>query len=192
MRIIADCHLNFRIHNHLGKAPLWFKCLIFLPIFVLTGCASKPSSPPIERTPEFVAGGKISLRSPDDSRTASFRWTQYSGQYELEVWGPLGQGRSQLLGNREQMIVRQGQEVLAEGTPEEIMGAYLGWVIPVELLSEWIQGEGIEPGAPTREAAGWQVEFSRFVAHADGQRPGRFDARKGLQRVIVLVRSFSQ
>ena len=141
---------------------------------------------------DFVAVGKISLRTPEGNHTANFRWIQYSETYEVEVWGPLGQGRTQLTGDTERMVVARGREVLADGPPADIMAAYLGWVVPIDLFPNWLKGSGVDSGAPTIETGGWLVEFSRFEGEGDQRRPRRLDARKEQQRIIVLVREFLQ
>ena len=172
--------------------PTLTKSLIFLLIFGLSGCVSTPQKPPTSINPEFVAGGKISLRTSEGNHTANFRWTQYAEAYEVEVWGPLGQGRSQLTGDTERMVVARGREVLADGPPAEIMAAYLGWVVPIDLFPNWLQGSGVDPDSPTIETGGWLVEFSRFEGEAELPRPRRLEARKDQQRIIVLVREFLQ
>lgn len=193
MRIIADWRLS------IGNSSA-HKCLIFLTILTLSGCVSTPRPPIGELAPDFVASGKISFRSPNGNHTASFKWTQYVSaderqQYAVEVWGPLGQGRTQLRGNSQQMSVARGDEILAVGTPEEVMTAYLGWVMPIDLLPAWLQGEGVDPENSVLDVAGWRVEFSRFSDQQSNgamPRPGRLDARLGSERIIVLIREFLQ
>ena len=168
------------------------KFLIFLTILILSGCVTAPQAPISDIEPVFVAGGKISLRTPEGNHTANFRWVQYPQSYAVEVWGPLGQGRSQLNGDTKRMVIARGNEVLAEGPPAEIMAAYLGWVVPIELFPSWLEGSGVDPSAPTIETSGWSVEFSRFEDEEGQVRPRRLDARKDQQRIVVIVRDFSQ
>ena len=180
MRIIADF-----------DPSTGHKYLIFLLIFMLAGCVTKPTERIESGPPEFIATGKIAFRSNQGNHTANFRWSQYLETYDVEIWGPLGQGRSQLRGNTRRMSVTRGKKLLAEGPPEDIMLAYLGWVMPIELLPDWLVGAGVDEQNSVREVSGWRVEFSRFTPVGDGPaplRPGRLEARNGTDKIIVSVR----
>lgn len=173
--------------------------VISLNVATFAGCAVQPS-PPVElQTPDFTAIGKIAYRSEGDNHTANFSWRQFDERYAVEVWGPLGQGRSQFSGDAEQMTVTRGDKLLAEGLPEEIMYTHLGWSLPVALVPQWLQGHGVTAENPRLEVAGWVVEFSRFGpldsgsdSGGDGLHPKRLEARNGPQRLIVSIREFLQ
>ena len=188
MRIIAD-----------SSACAVHKYLIFILIFVTTGCAIHSPTPISSQEPNFVAQGKIAFRAPENNHTANFRWSNFDDNYVVDVWGPLGQGRSQLIGDTAQMKITRGGEVLAEGAPEDIMRAYLGWIMPIDLLPGWLTGSDVDEENSVQEVSGWQVSFSRFVplegsepASDQVKRPGRVEARRGEHRIIVSIREFSQ
>ena len=110
----------------------------------------------------------------------------------MEVWGPLGQGRTQFVGDKKFLTVTRGDELLAQGEPEAVMHANLGWSIPVRLLPLWLLGNGITEALPTTEVDGWTVEFSRFQGSDAMRRPQRIEARRETQRIVVYVRRIEQ
>ncbi len=144
--------------------------------------------------------GKLSIRLEEQGHTANFRWQQTGENYLIEVWGPLGQGRTTLQGDPASMQVIRGGEVLAEGPVEAVMMANLGWTIPVEVLPAWLQGGGaanppasiLETDEEGRilalEQVGWRVEFARFNENG----PRRIVATSGQRKVVAAVREITQ
>lgn len=172
------------------------KYLIYLLILVLSGtlsgCVVQPGFDLSNDAPDFVALGKLSVRVGAEQHTANFRWQQFERTYALEVWGPLGQGRTQFVGDKKFLTVTRGDELLAQGEPEAVMLANLGWSIPVRLLPLWLLGNGITEALPTTEVDGWTVEFSRFQGSDAMRRPQRIEARRETQRIVVYVRRIEQ
>ena len=175
------------------------KSLILKAIFVAllaSGCASQPLV--LNPGVDFRVAGKFGIRDGTDGYSARFTWSQSREAYDIEVWGPLGQGRTQLRGDSARMAVMQGGEVLAEGAPEEVMYASLGWSVPIGVLPAWIRGaphRQLEFSQASTDAEGrytefvqadWQVSLSRY----DSSGPGRIVATNGARRVTVVVRDF--
>jgi outer membrane lipoprotein LolB len=170
------------------------KYFIYLLILVLSGatsgCAVQRGWELPNTAPDFVAQGKMSIRAGRNQHTANFRWRQFDQIYAVDVWGPLGQGRTQFTGDAESLVVSQGNKVLAQGDPKEIMMAHLGWSIPVEFLPGWLQGEGVSEASPGLEVGAWLVSFSRFQGPEEARTPRRLEAQRGDHRIIVFIRAF--
>lgn len=179
------------------------KSLILKAIFlvlVVAGCAVQPLV--LDPGVDFRVTGKFGVRDGDDGYSARFTWAQSFDAYDIEVWGPLGQGRTRLSGDSNRMTVLQGEEVLAVGTPEEVMAASLGWSVPIGVLPAWIRGRPhrqLAFGEVVRDAedrfvefvqAGWQVELSRYAD--EEENPGRIVATRGDRRVTVIVRDYAE
>jgi outer membrane lipoprotein LolB len=195
--MIADCRLS-AVHN-----PLILKVILLL--ICLAGCASKPV--PGAAPLKFEISGKFGIRDGDEGYSARFNWQQSHDGYAIEVWGPLGQGRTRLEGDEAMMQVLRGREVVAQGEPEMVMAASLGWSVPIHVLPAWIGGE---PAADIHFAevvydaegryaefvqAGWQVSLTRYqqpTAEGALSRPARIVAEKGARKVTVIVRDFAQ
>ncbi len=172
------------------------KYFIYLLILVLSGamsgCAVQPGLDLGDRDPDFVALGKLSVRSGNDQHTANFSWRQFDRTYAVEVWGPLGQGRTQFVGDKNNLTVSKGDKVLAQGDPEAVMLENLGWSIPVSFLPQWLLGTDVNETSPTQEVGGWAVEFSRFQGLGEARRPQRIEAQREAQRIVVFVREIEQ
>ena len=183
------------------------KYLIFKVILYLFGVAGCAATAPLSSTApvEFEVLGKIGVRNGQQGYSAQFTWRQYFDGYQVEVWGPLGQGRTRLEGRKEAatMLVWRGDRLLGQGAPQQIMMDNLGWSMPVDVLPFWMRGQPhgkIPVMHEIRDAsgrfvrfsqAGWQVEMNRY-ATAQARTPGRVVARQADRTITVIVREFMQ
>ncbi len=183
------------------------KYLILKVIFCMLGMAGCATTTSVNSTTalQFEALGKIGVRDGEQGYSAQFNWRQYFDVYQIEVWGPLGQGRTRLEGRKQSatMLVWRGDELLGQGAPEQIMMASLGWSMPVDVLPFWMRGQPHgqlpvldevrdESGRFVEfSQAGWQVEMSRY-ATVQARNPGRIVARQAERRITVIVRDFLQ
>ena len=179
------------------------KSLILKAIFAALlagGCASRPL--PLNPGVDFRVSGKFGIRDGENGYSARFAWQQSMDTYDIEVWGPLGQGRTQLTGDSLSMAVLQGGEMLTRGRPEEVMQASLGWSVPVAVLPAWIRGtphRQLAYDSAVQDPQGrytgfvqadWQVTLSGYERSADGTTPARIVAENGPRRVTVVVRDY--
>ena len=172
---------------------------------VLSACAVLP---PLGEglAADFRLRGKIGVRdqSPTGgSFSASFDWIQAGDAFAIELWGPLGQGRTRLTGDDKTLTVTDPHGVtLAGESPEALMQEHLGWSAPVGVLQYWIRGR-LAPerraNAVDRDAAGhltafeqlgWAVELSRWRESAAGPVPGRIRATRDDRRVTVVCKEW--
>ena len=83
------------------------------------GCASL-SAP----TPEdgFLLRGKLAVEEAGERHTANLLWRQQGENFEVDFWGPLGQGRIQLVRRGKSVAILDGAGVvLTEGPSEQVM-----------------------------------------------------------------------
>ena len=192
--MIADCS---------SKAVL--KPLILKGIFLLlllSGCTVAPTVPSLDR--HFAIVGKFGIKQADTGYSANFSWQQFEQGYDIEVWGPLGQGRTLMQGNGQRMSVLRGEQIVAQGSPEAVMQANLGWSVPIHVLPAWIRGEPDselafdaavydDQGRFTAfTQAGWQVNLSRYTVRQEFATPARIVAMSGVKKVTVVVREYAQ
>ena len=196
--MIAECQPGAVVKSLILKG--------ILITFWLSGCAVKPI-PELDagQELEFRVMGKFGIRDGEEGFSARFNWLQYTNGYEIEVWGPLGQGRTQLQGDSQTMAVMRGAEMIAQGLPQDVMAAHLGWSVPIAVLPAWIQGrpaEGFEyEGAKFDDLgrflgftqAGWQVSLQGYMSTNQGEMttPGKILALNGVRRVTVVVREYA-
>ncbi|XOV83377.1 MAG: lipoprotein insertase outer membrane protein LolB [bacterium] len=172
-----------------------------LLILLLAGCAARAPEPSSDL--HFQILGKIGVKQDGEGFSANFDWRQHSqARYEIDVWGPLGQGRTQLEGDAQTMQISRGEQLLALGQPEEVMLMHLGWSIPLDVLPAWIRGQ---PAAQLRYGnsrldeqgryveftqAGWLVSLARYNEHGGITTPGRIRASRADKTITVVVREY--
>ena len=155
---------------------------------------------------DFRLRGKIGVRDPSPtggSFSASFDWIQAGDAFAIELWGPLGQGRTRLTGDAKTLTVTGPHGATAVGeSPEALMQEHLGWSAPVDVLQYWVRGRlapGQRAAALDRDAdgrltgfkqLGWAVELSRWQESAAGPLPGRIRATRHGRRITVVCKEW--
>ena len=164
--------------------------------------APAPVEPPDEG---FLVQGRLAIRGADDGFSSNFRWQHEPRRFSIELWGPLGQGRSRLEGDDDAVVLHTADgAVYTESDTASAVKRWLGIDVPVAALAFWIQGESA-PSARAhrqdRDASGdlvrleqlaWTLDFSEYGADATGRRlPGRIIARHGEVKVTLLPKSWT-
>jgi len=152
---------------------------------------------------EFAVSGRLGVNRGEDGFSSSFSWHQAGDDFEIELWGPLGQGRTRLEGRNGRVTIHAADgEVTVESDTAATMERWLGFSVPVAALVHWIRGEPA-PGIPVTEQrieAGervaldqldWQLEFARWNDVAGHHVPGRIIARRGPVKVTLLPKDWS-
>ena len=172
--------------------------LLFALVWLLNGCVSQP--PATSNAPDFRMEGKIGVVEAGQAYSAHFAWAQRGKRFDIELRGPLGQGRTRLSGDGGclQIIDPRG-EVLARGQPEALMREHLGWSLPLNLLLNWLHGRpaasppasaqvsGVDGRLTGFDQFGWRVRFAGFQPHQGRLAPSRITAEKLRSRVRVVV-----
>ena len=138
--------------------------VIFVALFSMPGCQTVPAPPQAGAPVVQLVVGKLAGRLDGEGFTASFRWQRLAGGgHNIELWGPLGQGRTQLVGDQQHLEIRQGGEVVAQEQ----------------------DGEGRLQGFTQ---LGWQVALADFRRVESTWRPYRVTAQKPNQRLRIVIR----
>ena len=196
--------LKVFLHRSQAGPGAFGVCAAFLSL-LLSGCVGLPGPP---ETPEtFVLTGKVGVREADESFSANLLWHQMGEAFEIDLWGPLGQGRVKLVKKDGEISLESDRGVLAKGEPEAVMQAHLGWSLPLAVMPAWVQGgplagisaTGLQEDAQGRvtgfEQLGWNVLLERYqgvpygVGDAAGERqlPRRITATRDDARVRLVV-----
>lgn len=179
--------------------------LPLLLCLAVAGCAALPETP---ETPEtFVLTGKVGVREAEESFSANLLWHQMGEAFEIDLWGPLGQGRVKLVKKNGEISLESDKGVLAQGDPERVMQAHLGWSLPLEVLPAWVQGGPLAevPASGLREdefgrvlgfeQLGWNVLLERYQRvpvgsaseAAERELPRRVTATRNDARVRLVI-----
>jgi outer membrane lipoprotein LolB len=153
----------------------------------------------------FAVKGRMAVRNGEDGFTSSFVWQHAVARDEIDLWGPLGQGHSRLVGEADAVTVYTSKgEVYRERDADAAMQRWLGFSLPMSALTHWIRGEQA-PGYPVErassDAAGdlasldqlsWRLEFSGYRPFEGGARlPARIVAVRGDVKVTLLPAEWS-
>src|SRR5690606_24582760 len=85
--------------------------------------------------------GKMGLKTPGESGSATVQWLQRQSYFDIRLSGPLGQGASRLTGRpgaTELEVANQGR--FSADSPEALLQEQLGWQLPVTHLLWWVRG----------------------------------------------------
>ena len=144
---------------------------------VLTGCQhlSQPNkiiaSPQVQDENNFSLQGKIGVRTPQQSGSAFFTWVQQDDQFDIELTGILGVGKTQIEGKPGQVTLNSAKTgLITATTPEELLEKATGWQAPIMHLAYWVQAKPATQNAQASKDEqnrlkqliedGWTVDFS--------------------------------
>lgn len=143
--------------------------------------------------------GKLGLKTPEDSGSATLQWLQRQSYFDIRLSGPLGQGASRLIGRpgaTELEIANQGR--YSAESPEALLEQQLGWQLPVSHLLWWIRGlpepdsrSQLTLDADSRLARltqeDWQVDYIDYLEQDGFALPSRMKLYgKDLEITLVI------
>jgi len=122
--------------------------LIASSTLILTGCQqyTQPQVPSSTQIPEaannFNLQGKIGVRTPGQSGSAFFTWVQEQDEFDIELSGILGVGKTQITGQPGNVSLNSAKTGLIQAsTPEELLERATGWQAPITHLVDWVQAK---------------------------------------------------
>lgn len=164
-------------------------------IVLLAGCATPSKQVTILQAPSniviepphttlptessiWTASGKFAVRVINQEGTKKggsvyFVWQQHKQDYHVVLTGPLGQGRTTLTGNLQQVSMQSAKtgELIAPNA-ETLFEHAFGFHAPVSYLKYWLEGKPATANAtPTYQENGqlqslqegdWQANFSQY------------------------------
>ncbi len=179
--------------------------LLFLNVFfavLCIGCAAR--QPFVAPSGGFEVKGKLAVRDAQENFSARFHWRQTGDQFQIDLWGPLGQGRLQLIGSADEIALLDGAgQIVLEGSQEEVMRSQLGWSMPLNVFPAWLRGKP-QSGIPTadlqRDSSGlirsfrqldWLVSYEQYRAVETALEmrtmPRKLSAANGQTRVRIVI-----
>lgn len=145
----------------------------------------KAHSEQIKAINAWQISGKLGVRTPAESGSATLFWLQRNDYFDIRLAGPLGQGAARLHGHHQQVtlaLANQGQYSAA--SPEALLEERLGWRLPVSHLLWWIRGLPA-PDSPSQltldsdsrlsqlSQDGWDIRYTRYQPSELGDLPTR-------------------
>ena len=171
---------------------------LFFTIFFVS-CSSVPRSDlPVDA--DFILEGRIGVRSLDGAMRSSIRWLQSGSKFEMTLWGPLGQGKTRLVGDATLTTMQNANGERFDGaSPDEILEQQFGISASIDAFSIWVFGRPkIRPPAQDleRDEYGDVITFKQLgfdLAYGDyrvvgGRRvPHRITFLEGDTKITLLV-----
>ena len=156
----------------------------------------------VEAENQFNLQGKIGVRTPHQSGSAFFTWVQQQQQFDIELSGILGVGKTQISGQPGQVTLNSAKTglIYAE-SPEELLEQATGWQAPITHLVDWVQARPATVNAqiqkdpqqrPTQFIEdGWTVDLSY---NDSASLPNRLILKQGLEsgqenRITMLIQN---
>lgn len=156
----------------------------------------------ISQNQAFHLQGKIGVKTPQQSGSAFFTWAQQQDEFDIELSGILGVGKTQISGTPGEVILNSAKTGLIRAeTPEELLARATGWQAPITHLVDWVQGQSASNNAQMRkddsgrpiqlDEDGWNVEFSYNAA---AQLPNKLILKQALEsgkenRITMIIQN---
>ncbi|WP_114418496.1 lipoprotein insertase outer membrane protein LolB [Marinospirillum perlucidum] len=181
------------------KKPL----LLLLLLSLLAACSSQPLPPPAqeELLPNaelwhWRAQGRLAIKTPNDGQTLNLDWQQDGYSYQLQIFGPLGQGSARLDGRPFYVtLVTSDGQTLQAASPEQLLRQGLGLQLPLSNMVYWIRG--LPAPGPYQQLNtssllqdGWQLEWRRFTQVEERRLPALLVANQGDLEIRLAIHSW--
>ncbi len=190
---------------------------LLLAILLGGGCVHRPTivqpenlrqhQQQIQAVTDWQLRGKLGIRTPDDSGSASLKWQQKDRNYQIDLSGPLGQKRLLISGQPGKVRLEQSGEPTQEArSPEALIKQQLGWTLPVTQLAYWVRGvpapkgrirllEQDSNGLIARLQQGdWVITYSKYNNQSHQgvnlALPGKITAEYRDIRLILAIRQW--
>lgn len=130
--------------------------------------------------------GKVGVRTPQDSASATLFWLQRQDYYDIRLSGPLGRGAARLTGRPSDITLEvANQGSYQADSPEQLLSHYLNLRLPVSQLLWWVRGLPAPDSSSQLKLDnqgrliqlaqdGWQIEYLRYAEHNGYELPERF------------------
>ncbi|WP_291352691.1 lipoprotein insertase outer membrane protein LolB [Acinetobacter sp. UBA3106] len=182
--------------------------LIATSTLILTGCQqyTQPQAPSSSQIPEaaknFNLQGKIGVKTPKQSGSAFFTWVQEQEEFDIELSGILGVGKTQISGQPGNVTLNSAKTGLIQaGTPEELLERATGWQAPITHLVDWVQAKPATTQAKISKDEqnrpiqflenGWTVDLSY---NEQAQLPNKLILKQALEsgqenRITMIIQN---
>lgn len=151
----------------------------------------------------WKASGKIAIRSPEQSESATMEWDQANNITRILLSGPMGLGAISIESDENSLQISQNGQTqyydISSGSGER---AVVGWDLPLQALPYWVLGlpaprepvqeQVVEQGLLRRvEQLGWTVTYEDYDQFAQYVLPTRLKIERSGTRARLIIRKWS-
>ena len=184
-------------------------------LLLLAACAGQPVNAPTDSNwqqhsaklrglTQWSAEGKLALRTPQQSESASLNWHQTGVITRLQLSGPLGAAATTLYSNGQTLEIRQGEELSTWDLADTgALARETGWDLPLLALPHWIKGLPA-PGIDIQEMQmgpdparievlkqdNWEIRYEAYAEFSTITLPIRLRIQRENTTVRVIIRDW--
>jgi outer membrane lipoprotein LolB len=172
-------------------------------LLLLSGCASIEEKPLeayqmagreyFKQDRPWQFDGRIALANERESISASISWVHQLGGDDIELTGPLAQGRLAIKVLADKVVIEDGDNRHEfQGSVESVFADQLGVEVPVQALRYWVLGVDdphqtvIEQGDGFKQS-GWIVRFKEMQQVGGFKLPHKMGMEKDLTKIKLIV-----
>ncbi len=170
---------------------------------LLSGCSLSPEKPVadyqlaerqyLQQQRQWAFEGRLAVADDKDSVTVSISWRHDERKDDIELVGPLAQGRVKILVNDGQVEIDDGEtRNVYHGEPEAVVTEQLGVDMPVSALRYWVLGVNApQPSYVEQQGgfyqSGWLVRYREMQKVDANWLPKKITAEKDKARIKLIV-----
>lgn len=173
---------------------------ITLISIVLAGCSLTPKQAE-EPSFDWAFTGRMSISDGQQASSFTVEWQQTALDFDIELYGPFGQGRTSITGTPEQVILTQGTQYWIADSLSQLALELTEMQLPLDYLQYWVRALPEPNSRATQkhndlgqvisiEQAGWLVEFSEYHPQMQ-QLPSRLNFQRENRRGRLVIRDWT-
>ncbi len=166
----------------------------------LAACASAPEFDQSRAPAEgFALTARLAVRTGAEGFTGGLRWVHAPRAQRLSISSPLGQIVAEIEWDQAEATLRLPDRQVHAPDLSLLMEREMGWALPIEGLSDWVQGRP-RPGQAfeaDRNALGrlealrqdgWSIEYPAYFEDSDAKgKPRRLVLRHGETELRLVI-----
>lgn len=182
---------------------------------LLAACAGQPTTIPgagnweehgarLRQLTIWSAEGKLAVRTPQQSESASLLWRQYRGITRVQLNGPLGVAATTLYSDGKTLEIRRGDDFSSWDLADtRALERSTGWDLPLLALPYWLKGLpapdlaidqlqlGPDPALlELLEQDGWTIHYEHYDYFDSVALPTRLRIERSDTTVRVIIRDW--
>ena len=169
---------------------------------LVSACASLAPMPTVDsdtvQLENWQLQGRMAVIENNESWPASVHWSQTQDRYNVELIGPLGQGRISVRGDAGRVELITEQERLYAADADALLAQATGLHIPISGLKYWIRGVP-DPATQARlvrdgqgritriEQDGWRIDYPNRIQVQGIDLPKRIQAEQDDIQIKIAI-----
>lgn len=109
---------------------------------------------------QFELQGKIGVKTPKQSGSAFYTWSQNKEDFNIQLNGILGIGKTIIEGKAGEVTLNSSKTgLITAENPEELLEKATGWIAPITHIISWVQA------VPAKENAQITRDNTQRISH---------------------------